>query len=67
MDKPNVRLILRAVRKKTNAKLAIQQNKYLLRERAEGVQPDIPPSKKFVSGRQLDGEIDNHQIPLPGI
>lgn len=67
MDKPNLRLILRAVRKKTNAKLAIQQNKHLLRERTEGVQPDISPTENVVLGRELYGEIDNHQISLPGI
>ena len=67
MDKPNVRLILRAVRKKTNAKLAIQQNKHLLRERAEGIQPDLPSAEDVVLGRKLDGKVDNSQITLPGI
>jgi hypothetical protein len=67
MDKPNLRLILRAVRKKTNAKLAIQQNKHLLRERTEGVHPNIPPTENNVLGGELDGEVDNHQISLPGI
>ena len=67
MDKPNLRLILRAVRKKSNAKLAIQQNKHLLGERAEGVQPSISSTENIVLGRELDGEIDDRQIPLPGI
>jgi hypothetical protein len=66
MDKPNVRLILRAVRKKTNAKLAIQQNKHLLGKRAEGIQPVLSPPEDPVLGRELDGEIHDHQIPLPG-
>ncbi|RYE39412.1 MAG: hypothetical protein EOP24_44335 [Hyphomicrobiales bacterium] len=67
MDKPNVRLILRAVRKKTDAKLAIRQNKHLLRERAESLQSDIPSPENVVLGGELNGEIDHHQIPFPGI
>jgi hypothetical protein len=66
MDKPNVRLIIRALRKKTNAKLAIQQNKHLLGEGTEGVQSDVPPKEDPLPGRELNREINDRQIPLPG-
>jgi len=67
MDKPNVRLILRAIRKNTNAKLAIQKNKHLLREGAEGLQSVVSSKEEPILGRQLDREVDDRQIPLPGI
>lgn len=67
MDKPNVRLILRAVRKKTNVKLAIHKNKHLLGEGAGSVHRDISPTQDAPAGEQLDGQIDNHQIPVSRI
>lgn len=66
-NSPNPRLILRALRKKKNVALAIQQNQNLLRERAEGRDADVPPQKDVVVGRERSGEIDNPQISLPGI
>jgi hypothetical protein len=66
MDKPNVRLILRALRKNTNAKLAIHKNKHLLGEGAESIHRSISPTEDTLPGEQLDGEINNHQISLPG-
>lgn len=67
MDKPNVRLILRAVRKKTNVKLAIHKNKHLLGEGAGSVHRDVSPAQDAPAGEQLDGQVDNRQISVPRV